>query len=556
VMYMGPDLKAKDILKKLRDAKTARVSQEALDAAKPPSDSAKLVVSGNGDPFGKTGISNITTKPGDSAASERADGNASVKDGYESVKLETLFGSQSPYPNALSRAKSALEDLNDSGYFSEHELNWVQVNFLIESDGTPSVEVVHPKDLTRDTTYSIERMIIDRMERALPEKVEPPSLKGNGMRLVYPPVSVNPCFWELDVVPKGPDGEPNTNDTKNTKMLQLELRKVLNMHSHKLQEKGVDIVRIQLELKKARCVVVRSIEPAAAREILGNELAAKLKEFSAAFSDAKSPMLYPKTKDVLWPFEHKVERTWHAKLPSEGPAPIAVVKAIASPNPLVAVEAAVAAAQAERPVAARGMIETPSAQSSGTTKIIKIGEDLIIQHKEISRRFAIYDVCKLNADGKSEVVGSIEIPVEKKGEKKIIKDKSGKAFEVALRMRENGELEMDENGLEPVLDIAPAPVRKPSYRNEVEAAIVGTIATGSFFAMLPKAIEILKFYALNIPYVGNFMYSINVPDQVNILGQTISSSALISGVAVVSGITSAILVGLGLRSKKKQGDKQ
>jgi hypothetical protein len=116
-------------------------------------------------------------------------------------------------------------------------------------------------------------------------------------------------------------------------------------------------------------------------------------------------------------------------------------------------------------------------------------------------------------------------------------------------MRENGELEMDENGLEPVLDIAP--VKKPSYRNEVEAAIVGAIATGTFFAILPKAIETLKFYALNIPYVGNFMYSISVPDQVNILGFTVNSTALISGVAVVSGIASAILVGLGIHSKKK-----
>ena len=208
----------------------------------------------------------------------------------------------------------------------------------------------------------------------------------------------------------------------------------------------------------------------------------------------------------------------------------------------------------ERPVAAKGTIDL-AGQSSGTTKIIKIGEDLIIQHKEISRRFAIYDMCRLDANGKPEVIGKIEIPVEKKGGKQIIKDESGKAFEVALRMRENGELEMDENGLEPVLDIAPAPV-KQSYKQEVQAVLVGAVATGTFFAILPKAIETLKFYALNIPYVGNFMYSISVPDQVNILGFTVNSTALISGVAVVSGIASAILVGLSIHSKKKQGDKK
>jgi len=532
-MYMGPDLKAKDILKKLRDAKTARVSQAALDAAKPPSDSAKQVVSGNGEPFEKTGISSVTAKPEpavSTGASSSATPCAVVIDANhrseETHSTQTLSESMDKYGDSLREIRIILTEWKDKyGVFSEYGIHLFEAQFRFRTDGSVGIEMSATD--TNGKNVEVPNRVRESLETIVSKiKIDKPPEKD----VVVPiPIDRIPSFIE-----------------RNAPLLKNALGSIVVSHNKELLEKGVAQVEIALTFERGKkSVRIDRVYPSGAEQMLRADIEKEIGNFLI-----RGSIDNPQWTDVKWVYEHAVERTWIGKPKSDGPAPLAVV----SPGPLKAVEAAVAAAQSERPVAAKGTIDL-AGQSSGTTKIIKIGEDLIIQHKEISRRFAIYDMCRLDANGKPEVIGKIEIPVEKKGGKQIIKDESGKAFEVALRMRENGELEMDENGLEPVLDIAPAPV-KQSYKQEVQAVLVGAVATGTFFAILPKAIETLKFYALNIPYVGNFMYSISVPDQVNILGFTVNSTALISGVAVVSGIASAILVGLGIHSKKKQGDKK
>jgi|GEM_PF-6852519 len=500
-------------------------------------------------------------------------GSAAPGDRYADVQLTKLLGSNSPYIHAFMPARSALESMKEIGYFSEHGLEMVQVNILIEADGTPSVEVTHPKDWTQESTYSIEKIIIDRMEKALPEKVEPPHQVGQGMRIVYPPLHVNPHFWDLEVKATGEHGDPIQGDIKNTQMLQLELRKFLNLNSAQLQKKGVDLVKITLKLKKTRDVVLVAVEPAGAREILVDGLMKELKEFSAAYRDVKSPMLFPKIRDVIWPFEHKVERTWQAER-----AQINAARQQQAGGPAVAPPAPVSgpitvpnapAIQAQQPAVPGalgngGVVEsiTVPERSGPAPKLSDVNPDhLIAKVIESTDGRISFSVCLMNPEtGKDRELQRIELKTGGSSKKTTVggmdadvdfsdKDKpvlllQGKPVPTVMA----NPVAAESQAAQTMVAAIAVPAKKPSYRSEAEAAVVGAVASGTLVSI---ATGWFQQAASKIPHIGQ----ITIPQHVDILGQSIDSAYIAGAAAVLTATVSAVLIALGV-GKKKKGDKQ
>jgi len=507
-----------------------------------------------------------TSEPGE----KTANGRAPAQDGYDNVQFDTLIGSYSVYTTAFMRAKNVLETLKDTGYFSEHGLEEVQVNILVEADGTPSVEVVRPKDWTQESTYSIEKMIIDMMENVLPEKVEPPQLDGQGMRIALMPLHINPRFWDLDVQERDKDGKPIPDKYKDTQMLQITLRKILNLHSKELQKKGVDIVNLTLKLKKTREVVLIAVKPAEARGILVDELMGKLKEFSTAYRDSTSPMLYPKTTDVIWPFEHKVERTWYperaqileAKKQQAGALPPAQPAPVTVPN--------APAIQAQQPAAQAapgngGFVEPVAAERSGPApKISDVNPDHIIAKVIESTDGRIsFSVCLMNPEtGKDREIQQIVLKTAAGSSKKTVV--GGMDADVDLTDKDRPVLLLNRKPVPTVMAqpaaaesqaaqtimmtaVAAQPAEKPSYRSEAEAAVVGAVATGMWVSI---AAGWFQQVASKIPFIGQ----ISIPQHTEMLGN-IDSSLVAGAAAALTATVSAVLIALGVRSKKK-GDTQ